>query len=104
MKARSASLYLAMKEATSRLRPGTVVPSRTSRAFINTFWRGAAAAARGLPRICPYRDKLNVCGPTFSRAFRRYWFDGYDAVGPRKAHTESANQEQRLSVNERGGR
>lgn len=46
--------------------------------------KGYQAAARGESRSsCPYADKRNSNsggrGVTFSRAFQRYWHEGYDS-------------------------
>ena len=60
------------------------IPINATPQFGSTFWRGAAAWQMGKPRsACPYRD--HRAGPhgnivTFSRAYRRYWHDGWDAA------------------------
>jgi hypothetical protein len=49
--------------------------------------KGRDAALAGKPRSAPYADKRNSYhnGNTFSRAFIRYWLEGYDsaALAPR---------------------
>jgi hypothetical protein len=51
-----------------------------NKAFQAAFWKGELAALAGASRRCPYEDKRNACGVTFSRSFRRQWFDGFDSA------------------------
>lgn len=64
-----------------------------NRALDGAYRRGMEAAREGRPRVPPYPDHRTRTGRvTFSRAFRRAWLEGYDAVsggetaavGPRK--------------------
>jgi hypothetical protein len=54
----------------------------TNRAFLGAYRKGQQAQTDGLPiSACPYREtrggkKNNVI--TYSRAFRRYWQDGWN--------------------------
>lgn len=54
-----------------------------NKAFEAAKRKGREAAERGEPRTaCPYPDiRQNYHnGRTFSRAFQRYWHEGYDAA------------------------
>jgi hypothetical protein len=53
-----------------------------SKALQGAERKGREAAGQGKPRICPYEDKRTSYhnGVTFSEAFRKAWFAGYDSV------------------------
>jgi hypothetical protein len=67
------------------------------RHFLRTYGRGYSARLGGLPRRAPYRDQRTAHGGvTYSRAWRRFWLEGWDDadVGrpwryPEKWRTES---------------
>lgn len=50
-----------------------------NRAMASAYRHGTYAKLRGEPRSsCPYTDKPNRIGPTFSRAFMKAWLEGWD--------------------------
>ena len=55
-------------------------PTTKNRAFQSAYRAGVYAAERGNPRTsCPYTDARGASGNvTFSRAFARYWLEGFD--------------------------
>jgi hypothetical protein len=61
------------------------IPATRSRALVGAWRKGRAAAIAGKTLAdCPYPDRR--CGPfgrvvTFSRAFRKWWRDGFESVG-----------------------
>lgn len=50
------------------------------KSFRRAYVKGKIAANIGLDKDnCPYQDKRNKKGgATWSKIFRRYWFDGFD--------------------------
>lgn len=57
------------------------LPETANKAFQGAYRKGREARIRGKAKIPPYTDKK--CGrhdhiPTFSRAFRRYWCEGWE--------------------------
>jgi hypothetical protein len=58
------------------------IPLDTSVQFTSAWWSGAKARQANKPRFtCPYRDVRAWNGAvTFSRAFRRFWLDGWDCA------------------------
>jgi len=70
---------------------------KTNRAFLSAYMKGRAAfSTSGDAAINPYPDHRNHYrnGNTFSRAFRRFWLDGFrDAqAGNPIAYTAAPNQ------------
>lgn len=53
----------------------------SNRAMIGAYRKGYKAAFAGEACACPYIDKRSKhgCHVTFSRAFLRAWYDGFDA-------------------------
>lgn len=58
-------------------------PTTRNRAFLAAYRKGREAKLAGKPRTPPYPDERTLRGSvTYSRAFRRYWLNGWDsAVG-----------------------
>ena len=73
------------------------IPATRSKAFIGAWRKGRQAALDGRSLMdCPYPDRR--CGPfgrvvTFSRAYRKFWRDGFESVGlfplPRPANDQA---------------
>jgi len=58
-------------------------PRTRNRGYLGAFRKGVVAAQAGRPRRQPYPDlRGGEHGQvvTWSRAFARYWLDGYDAA------------------------
>ena len=60
------------------------IPPTRSKALVGAWREGRAAALDGRRLSdCPYRDKRAGCHGhvvTFSRAFRKWWRDGFESV------------------------
>lgn len=74
-------------------------PNTKNNGFRGAFWRGGDAFWRGEPiEACPYLDKWTSRGSvTFSRAFIRFWEDGW-----RAAEAEARREEQGEMAARRG--
>lgn len=61
-------------------------PTTRNRAFLAAYRKGRDAKLAGKPRVSPYYDQRTHRGSvTYSRAFNRYWLQGWDsAVGERE--------------------
>lgn len=57
----------------------------SNRALRGAFLKGVRAAMEGKPRKSSYYDHRTVAGyVTFSRAFNRWWLNGYDSTRKEK--------------------
>jgi ribosome modulation factor len=59
------------------------LPDTKNRGFIGAFKKGYQARQESKPRVPPYQDKRGGRFDhivTYSRAFRKYWLDGWDAA------------------------
>ena len=60
------------------------IPATRSRAFVGAWRKGRGAALEGKSLLdCPYPDRRAGARNhivTFSRAFRKYWRDGFESV------------------------
>jgi hypothetical protein len=66
------------------------IPPTRSKGFVAAWRKGREAAIAGLSLAdCPYPDKrggIHRHVVTWSRSYRKYWYDGFQSVGvfPRK--------------------
>jgi hypothetical protein len=54
-------------------------PKTRNQAFHGAYWKGYEARKKGKPKVSPYPDWRTSTGEvTFSRAFDRYWREGWE--------------------------